>query len=492
MPSALRVRTRFAPSPTGYLHIGGLRTALYSYLFAKHHGGDFILRIEDTDQERLVPGAQERLLDTLHRVGIVPDECDRLGGPYGPYTQSQRLPLYRQHADVLLEKGEAYYCFCSHERLAEVRQQQQQHHIPPMYDGHCRSLDSAAAQARVAAGEPHVIRMKVPREGMTEFTDAVWGTIRVPNASIDDQVLLKADGFPTYHLAVVVDDHLMEISHILRGEEWIPSTPKHVLLYQAFGWPMPQLAHLPTILNQDRTKLSKRQGDVAVEDFLAAGYLPEVLINFVALLGWHPGAGDTTEIFSLTTLIERFSLAHVHKAGAIFSQDKLNWLNAHYIRQLPVARLAQLCQPYLEPLLAAAPQPEAYVARVVELEQGRLDKLSDITAATDYFFTDSITYPTELLIWKKSTAAQAQHWLTTLQPDLAAGDDWSRAGLEQYLRQWIADHGAGNGDVLWPLRVALTGRDKSPNPFEVAAVLGKERSLARITAARAKLASVQA
>jgi len=492
MSSTIRVRTRFAPSPTGYLHIGGLRTALYSYLFAKHHGGDFILRIEDTDQERLVPGAQEQLLKTLKQVGIVPDECDSIGGNYGPYIQSQRLPIYKQHAEMLLEKGEAYYCFCSQERLAEVRQQQQQHKIPPMYDGLCRTLDPAQAAARVAAGEPHVVRMKVPREGVTEFNDIVWGTIRVPNASIDDQVLMKADGFPTYHLAAVVDDHLMEISHIMRGEEWIPSTPKHVLLYAAFGWPMPTVAHLPTIQNKDRTKLSKRQGDVAAEDFLAAGYLPAAIVNFVALLGWHPGAGETEEIFSMADLIERFSLEHIHKAGAIFSQEKLNWINSHYIRALPIAELARLCQPYLEPLLAAQPQDASYVERVIKLEQERMEKLSDIAQLTEYFLTDTLTYPTELLVWKKSTVADTLRWLSAVQTALTAVDDWSQAGLEQYLRQWITEQGASNGDVLWPLRAALTGRDKSPNPFEVAGVLGKQRSLARIATAIDKLQAAAA
>lgn len=487
MSSTPRVRTRFAPSPTGYLHIGGLRTALYCYLFAKHYGGDFILRIEDTDQERLVPGAQEQVLETLKRVGIVPDECDRLGGKYGPYIQSKRLPIYKQHAEILLEKGEAYYCFCSQERLAEVRQRQQQHNIPPMYDGYCRTLDPAEVKARVAAGEPHVVRLKVPREGVTEFTDVVWGNIRVPNTSIDDQILMKADGFPTYHLAVVVDDHLMEISHIMRGEEWIPSTSKHVLLYQAFGWSMPVLVHLPTILNKDRTKLSKRQGDVAAEDFLAAGYLPEAIVNFVALIGWHPGAGETEEIFSMAELIKRFSLEHIHKAGAIFSQEKLNWINSYYIRALPIAELAQLCGPYLESLLAANPQPAGYVEQVIKLEQERMEKLGDIAQLTEYFFVDTLTYPTESLVWKKSTAADATHWLTAVQAALDKVDDWSQTGLEQYLRQWIVDQGASNGDILWPLRVALTSRDKSPNPFEVAAVLGKQRSLSRIAVAVSKL-----
>lgn len=482
MSTPARVRTRFAPSPTGYLHVGGLRTALYSYLFAKQHGGQLILRIEDTDQTRLVPDATEKLIATLARVGLQPDEGPDVGGQSGPYVQSQRLALYQQHAKQLVDANQAYYCFCSSERLAQVREQKITAKEPPMYDRHCADLSAEEVARRLAAGEAHVIRLRVPA-GKTTLTDLVWGEVTVDNATIDDQVLLKTDGFPTYHLAVVVDDHLMEITHVLRGEEWLPSTPKHLLLYRAFGWEPPQFAHLPLLLNADRSKLSKRQGDVAVEDFLAAGYLPEAIINFVALLGWHPGAGETEEIFSVSELMKRFSLEHIHKAGAIFSQEKLNWINAHYIRQLPIATLVELTQPYLQPLLEQYPQPAEYVARVLQLEQERLVKLADSAQQTEYFFVDQPQYPPELLVWKKSTPADAQRWLVAIQSALVVHDDWSQTALEKYVRQWIADQKAGNGDVLWPLRVALTGREKSPSPFEVAAVLGKDRSRARIAAA---------
>lgn len=342
------VRTRFAPSPTGFLHVGGLRTALYSYLVAKQAKGKFLLRIEDTDRERYVPEGTLNILKSLYWAGIVPDEGIKLDaesdpdeptiiqeGNSGPYIQSERLEIYQQYANQLIREGNAYYCFCTPERLEELRERQQANQQPTMYDRRCLDIDPAKAKKRANKGEPHVIRLKMPREGETVFSDLIHSKVSFKNELIDDQVLIKSDGFPTYHLAVVVDDHLMEVTHVIRGEEWVSSTPKHIQLYKYFGWEMPQFAHLPLILNPDKSKLSKRQGDVAVEDYRAKGYLPEALINFIALLGWNPG--DERELFTLDELVKEFSLDKVSKAGAVFNLEKLNWYNKEYIKRLPLS-----------------------------------------------------------------------------------------------------------------------------------------------------------
>src|SRR3989339_1833333 len=349
---SMNVKTRFSPSPTGFLHIGSLRTALYNYLFAKKHGGTFLVRVEDTDRERLVEGAVESLIRTLETVGITYDEGPILvdgrlseKGPNGPYTQSQRLPIYKEHAQKLVEQGSAYYCFCSKERLEELRNQQQIAKLQTKYDRQCLKLDHEEISRRLAAGESHVIRLQIP-DGETTFQDEIRGPITISNSEIDDQVLMKADGYPTDHLAVVVDDHLMGVTHIIRGEEWISSVPKHVLLYNAFGFPMPSFAHLPLILNADKSKLSKRQGDVAVEDYLAKGYLPEALVNFVALLGFNP-TGDR-EIYPVEELIDAFDLSCVNKSGAVFDHQKLDWMNGQYIKQLTNEELVIRCKTFLE------------------------------------------------------------------------------------------------------------------------------------------------
>jgi glutamyl-tRNA synthetase len=325
-----QVRVRFAPSPTGYLHVGGLRTALYNFLFAKHHGGKFILRIEDTDQTRKVEGAVENLIETLKWAGVEYDEGPDRDGGFGPYIQSQRLELYRQHVKELVGFDKAYYCFCTSERLDEVRQKQMALKQSPSYDRRCRNLSFSEAEHRVAVGERYVVRMKVPLDGEITFEDVIRGKVTIAHKMLDDQVLIKSDGFPTYHLAVVVDDHLMGITHIIRGEEWLSSVPKHILLYQYFGWEVPVLVHLPLLLNPDKSKLSKRQGDVAVEDYRAKGYLKEAIVNFIAFLGWNPG--DEREVFFMDQLIQEFSLERVGKSGAVFNVDKLNWLNQQHIK----------------------------------------------------------------------------------------------------------------------------------------------------------------
>ena len=349
----MSVRVRFAPSPTGFVHIGSLRTALYNYLFAKKMGGEYILRVEDTDQTRLVDGAIENMLTGMawggvnHTEGVVLDENGNITqkGEYGPYVQSERLDIYKDYISQLLDNGQAYYCFCTKERLDEVREKQKEAGETPKYDGHCRDLTKEEVEAKIAAGVPHVIRLRLPENHVIKFTDLVRGETEFNTNDLDDQVLIKTDGFPTYHFAVVVDDHLMKITHVIRGEEWVSSTPKHVYLYEAFGWEAPTFVHLPNILNSEKKKLSKRHGDVAVEDFKKKGYLPEGLINYVALVGWSPE--DNQEIFSMEELENSFSVERVSKSGGVFDTEKLNWVNQHYIKDADDAYLTDLALPFL-------------------------------------------------------------------------------------------------------------------------------------------------
>ncbi len=490
-----KVRTRFAPSPTGYLHIGGLRTALYSYLFARQHGGDFVLRIEDTDRTRAVEGATENLVRSLAWAGIVPDEGVLLGddgtlterGAYGPYTQSARLEIYKKYVAQLIAQGDAYYCFCDKARLDAVRTAQQRAKQPPMYDRHCRAIAPAEARARVEAGEAHVVRLAVPDDEEIAFEDAVRGRVTVKSAIVDDQVLMKSDGFPTYHLASVVDDHLMRITHIIRGEEWLPSTPKHIVLYRAFGWEAPVFAHVPLLLNPDKSKLSKRQGDVAVEDYRAKGYLPEALVNFVALLGWHPGKGETQEIFTLADLLTRFTLGGVHKAGAVCDLARLRWFNAQHIKRMAPEALVDAALPFLrtQEFFAHADAQyttRAHLVRVATIVRERLETLADFGVEQASYFFVRPTVARALLRWKDNTDAQTADALRRAQDVLRAvpEDAWTRAHLEEVLMDAA---GAQRGDFLWPLRTALTGAKRSPSPFDCAWVLGKDETLARINQA---------
>ena len=364
-PEKNGVKTRIAPSPTGIIHIGNLRTALYNYLFAQQNGGEFLLRVEDTDRERFVEGATEKVLETLKWVGLQ-------WGNKDPIIQSQRVEIYKKHAQQLVDSGKAYYCFCTPERLTEMREERQAKKLPPRYDGQCRNLSAEEVEDKLKADEKYVIRLKVPENEEIEFNDTVYGKIKYNSSDIDDQVLIKSDGFPTYHLAVVVDDHEMEITHVMRGEDWLPSTPKHVLLYKAFGWEMSEFIHLPNILGENKKKLSKRTGDVSVESFKEQGYLPEALINYLALLGWNPGTEQ--ELFSLEELIESFDIKKVHKAGAIFDIKKLDNINGQYIRKLDIKKLVELCLPYLKDVKA----DKEYIEKVILVEQnltGQLGRL---------------------------------------------------------------------------------------------------------------------
>jgi len=480
---SMKARTRIAPSPTGYVHIGTLRTALFNYFIAKQTGGEFVIRIEDTDRERLVEGAVENLLQVFAQIGLKHDEgpfMDNDGildekGAYGPYTQSQRREIYRQYIDELVADDHAYPCFCTKERLDEMRAAQQATKQSPRYDGTCRHLSTAERQAKIDAGEPFVIRLKVPEQGSTEFDDLVRGKIVIDHKEVDDQVILKSDGYPTYHLAVVVDDHLMKITHIIRGEEWLSSTPKHVLLYKYLGFDLPTFAHVPLLLNPDKSKLSKRQGDVAVEDYLKRGYLPQSLINFVGTLGFNPKSDQ--EIYSFKELIKLFDISKVNKSGAILNMDKLDWMNNHYIRELAENELAEAARAFVQ---ADVDDPAVRRALIIERERvNRLDELQDRLEA----YLEDPSYDPGVLIWKKADKQNAQEHLKIIRGTIDEMPEDAFASvesIEKMIKEYIEKNELQNGNVLWPLRVALSGKEKSASPFELLWALNKDESLKRL------------
>lgn len=489
----MSVRVRFAPSPTGFLHIGSLRTALFTYLIARSKGGSCILRIEDTDLERKVEGAVESLIDILKWVGVVFDEGPHVGGAYGPYVQTERVHIYEKYTGVLLERGGAYRCFCTADRLKEMREEQRVRKLPSRYDRRCRDLAEEEIRERLAAGEPFVIRQKMPLEGEVVIYDEIRGEIRFDAATLDDHVLVKSNGIPTYQFANVVDDHLMEITHVTRADEWIPSFPKNVLLYRAFGWEMPKFVHYPVILNKGGGKLSKRHGDVMVEEFREKGYLPEALINFCALLGWHPK--DDNEILSLTQLEEIFDMKSIGASAAVFDTDKLDYFNGYYIRQMPREELLALALPYLvkagfiravgdnfEIVKGGRVIGPEYLQGVAAMEQERIKRVSDIVDMVDFFFVDQLEYDPSLLLWKKMTSGEAEQNLNSLVAVLEAipADGWSAHSVEESLGNHIKSGNLKVGTVLWPFRVSLTGRKASPGAFEVAEVLGREETLRRV------------
>lgn len=495
------IKTRFAPSPTGMLHVGGLRTALFGYLFAKKHNGTFALRIEDTDRERFVDGSIENIVSIFKWAGIAIDEGVMMGeegvveqkGELGPYIQSERLEIYQKYITELLDKGHVYHCFCTKDRLTELREYQEKNKLPTGYDGKCRDLSRTEAEKRIAVGENFVIRMKMPKEGITVVEDLIRGTVEFKNSLVDDQVLIKTDGFPTYHFALIVDDHTMGVTHVTRTEEWLPSTPKHVELYKMFGWEAPRFAHLPLLVNTERKKMSKRHGDVSVQDFREKGYLPEALVNFIAFLGWNPG--DEREIFSLTELEKEFDFDKVTKAAAVFNVEKLNWYNKQYMMAMDTIELARRVAPFMlnHGLIKSLPHSESEfeeLARVIDLEKGRATTLVEFPEALGFIFAESLSYESELLVWKKSTREGTHEKLNLLLEYLSQKSDqeWGREQLEKDTLVWIAEKGFGVGDVLWPMRTSLSGQKNSPGPFEIASVLGKTRSLDRIRAGIAALA----
>ena len=478
------VRTRFAPSPTGYMHVGNLRTALYAYLLAKKYDGTFILRIEDTDRERYVEGAVDIIYNTLRQAGLLWDEGPDVGGEYGPYVQSERMGMYKEYALKLIESGYAYYCFCDKDRLEELKRIQQASNMAPKYDGHCRSLTKEEIDANLAAGVPYVIRQKMPTEGTTTFHDEVFGDITVDNSVLDDQVLIKTDGMPTYNFANVIDDHTMGITHVIRGNEYLSSTPKYNLLYEAFGWEVPVYIHCSPVMKNATEKLSKRNGDASFEDLIAKGYLTEAIVNYIALLGWSPKGEE--EIFTLPELVQEFDIAGISKSPAIFDSLKLKAINGAYIRKLPLEKFEEMAVPYIRQTCKREDVDLALTARVL---QSRTELFTDIPEQVD--FIDVLPeYETTLYCHKKMKTDE-QNSLDSLQkilPVLEALEPWTEESIHAALFALIETLGVKNGLILWPLRVAVSGKQFTPGGgVELCAIIGKEDSLNRIRTGIEKL-----
>jgi len=476
------VRVRYAPSPTGYPHVGNIRTALFNWLFARRYGGSFIIRIEDTDVTRKVEGTVEAILDGLRWLGLDWDE--------GPYFQSQRLEIYCEAAERLISQGDAYYCYCSPQRLEEMRAEQVRRKQPPGYDRHCRNLSPEERAKKDTEGITPVVRFKTPLEGQTRFNDLIWGEVVFENNTIDDFILLKSDGYPTYHLASVVDDHLMEITHVLRAEEWLSSTPRHLLLYQALGFEPPQFAHLPMILGTDRAKLSKRHGAVSITEYHEQGYLPETMVNFLALLGWS--LDDRTEILSRQELMDNFSLERVSRTAAIFNRDKLNWMNGVYIRSLSLEDFTQRALPFLDrdlPPEVKRPLSTSYIKQIMTLIQERSRTLTEVAELAQFFFIDELDYNASLLLGKNMSQELTTKALAVTNQRLRQLESFDAESLEAVLRPLAAELGLKTGQLFGTLRVAVTGRTAAPPLFQTMAVLGKERCLRRIEAALKRLSS---
>lgn len=475
----MKVRTRMAPSPTGDMHVGSMATLLKNYAFAKKHGGQFVLRIEDTDKVREVEGGVQAIQDIIRDYGLDWDEGPGKEGPYGPYVQSQRIDLYKKYVEELIQKEKAYYCFCSKERLEKVREERRAQKLPPKYDRHCRNISLDQAQERIQSGEEYVVRLKVPDDHEIRFTDLLRGDINFNSSEVDDQVILKSDGYPTYHLAVVVDDHSMDITHIMRGEEWISSTPKHVLLYEAFGWEKPVFAHIPVFLNPDgKGKMSKRKGTVSARSFLQKGYLPEALLNFFMILGW--ARKDGREVMTLEEYIQEFDPQDVSAKSVVFDLKKLDWMNGVYIRKLSSDELEAKLQPFLP-----ADFPQEKMKSIVPLVFERLVVLSDIERLTHFFYRD-IHHDLTLLL-KKATPELVEAQLMYLHEHLQKLEEWDIASIEEIIRNSQAEHDWHRGQYFMMVRLAVTGEKASPPLFETIQVLGKERTLQRLQQATALL-----
>ena len=488
------MRVRFAPSPTGEPHLGNLRTALFNWLFARHHGGTFILRVEDTDRNRYADRALKSIMDSLRWLGLDWDEGPGIDGPHSPYFQSERLDIYQKAADRLIEAGWAYHCYCSVERLEEMRQAQRNSKYSTGYDGRCRMLTDAEGREQAASGTVPVVRFKMPQSGETTFQDLIRGDVTWQNDLLDDYVLLKSDGYPTYHLANVVDDHLMEISHVLRAEEWLSSTPRHVQLYGALGYSPPIFAHLPIILGPDRSKLSKRHGSASILKYRSDGFLPEAMVNFMSLLGWS--LDDKTEVMSREMLVENFSAERIVRSGAIFDQEKLLWMNGVYIRQLGIDELADRMHPFLEKDLPqeARPVDRGYLMRLAPLLQeriktlgGGLEEPGSAAEISSYFFLDNVDPTMEQLLKRVREPETAMSALDRTIEVLDGLPDYDHGSLEEALRATALELGLSASRYFSMLRIALTGRTASPPLFETMELLGKDRCLNRIRRATATL-----
>ena len=480
------IRVRIAPSPTGPMHIGTSRTALYNYLFAKKNKGKFILRIEDTDTERSQQKWTDEIIEQLKWLGIDWDEGPDIGGKFGPYKQSQRLDIYEKYLKQLLDEGRAYYCFCTEKELEDKRQEQMSRGLAPKYDGKCTNLSKEEIEKNIAEGKPSVIRFRV-EDKKIKFNDLIRGEVEFDMSLLGDMVIAKSHNAPLFHMALVVDDYLMQISHVIRGEDHISNTPRQILLQQALGFYQPIYAHLPLLLNPDRSKLSKRQGDVALAEYHNKGYLPEALINFMVLLGWNPGTEK--EVFSLQQLVKEFSIEKVQKAGAVFNLQRLDYLNGLYIREKPIEKLTELCRPYLKEagLLVEGQFSENQLEKIIELSKPRMKKLSDIIELSDFFFPNKLNYDKEMLAWDKMQETDVKEALLLCDRILSDLPKWEIKKIEQAMLDGVGEFNKqkgypenNKGFLLWPLRVALSGKKFSPGPFEIVDILGKERTLKRI------------
>ncbi len=492
----MSTRVRFAPSPTGFVHIGSLRTALYNYLYAKKSGGSYILRIEDTDRTRLVEGAVEGMLEAMAWAGV-----DHVEGPFvnetgqivqvgdcGPYVQSERLPIYEKYADELLEKGHAYYCFCDKERLETVREEQKSKGLTPKYDGHCRHIDLETAKKRVEEGQAHVVRLRLPENREITFTDAVRGTVTFNTDELDDQVLMKQDGFPTYHMAVIIDDHLMGITHVIRGEEWLSSTPKHVYLYEAFGWEAPQFVHLPNILNTEKKKLSKRQGDVAVEDFKKKGYLPEALTNYVALVGWSPE--DNSEKMTMDEMIEKFSLERVSKSGGVFDVNKLNWMNNLYIKEMPLDQLTEKCIPYFVDggfvQIEEVEEKRHFMTLLTKMAQDSMNYLAEVTKLMPIFEGDLVEPEddeTREMLKLETTPVVLKQFVELVEAASVIDEAFAKGVMKEVQKAT----GIKGKNLFMAVRAAISGQLHGPDLALVIEALGKDKLIRRASDALSKL-----
>jgi len=485
-PAGKKVRTRIAPSPTGPAHIGTARTALFNYLFAKQNNGDFILRIEDTDTQRSEQRWTDEVIEQLKWLGIEWDEGPDIDGKFEPYKQSQRLDIYENYLKKLLEEKKAYYCFCTEEELENKRQEQLSRGVAPKYDGTCTHLSAAAVEKKMAEGKNSVIRFKVENKKI-KFHDLVRGEVEFDTGLLGDVVIAKNLKSPLYHFAVVVDDFLMQISHVIRGEEHLSNTPRQILIQEALGFYRPLYAHLPLMLNMDKSKMSKRQGDVAISDYHKNGYLPEALINFMVLLGWNPGTEK--EMFTLSQLIKQFSIENVQKAGAVFNIQRLDFLNGLYIREKAIEKLTDLCVPYLKEagLLVVGQVSQNTLQKIIEVSKTRMKKLSEIVELSDFFFQNKLSYDRDLLKWQKMEDKDIKDSLVFSEKTLSGVKEWTLKGLETEMfaasEKFNKEKGypeKGKGFLLWPLRVALSGKSSSPSPFEIAEILGKEKTTKRI------------
>ncbi len=478
------IRTRYAPSPTGRMHVGNLRTALYAYLIAKHEGGSFLLRIEDTDQERFVPEALDIIYNTMKATGLKHDEGPDIGGGCGPYVQSERQAagIYLEYAKKLVEKGEAYYCFCDKERLEGLRSSIDGKEVLS-YDKHCLNLAKEEVEKNLAEGRPYVIRQNIPREGTTSFIDEIYGEITVNNAELDDQVLIKSDGYPTYNFANVVDDHLMGITHVVRGNEYLSSAPKYNRLYQAFGWEIPIYVHCPLITNEEHQKLSKRSGHSSYEDLIEQGFVPEAVVNFIALLGWSAESGN--EIFDLEGLIKEFDYRRINKSPAVFDMVKLRWMNGEYIKNMEFDRFFAMAEPYIKETV----KKDLDLKKIAELVKTRIEIFPDIAAHID-FFEEMPDYDVAMYTHKKmkTDSESSLQVLRELLPLLEANEDYTRGGIEALLMGYINEKGIKNGQGLWPIRTAVSGKQMTPGgAYEIMEILGKEESLRRVKTGIEKL-----